>query len=330
MIHLASTTPIRRSPRRDIADEHFINALDFSFRTAPDIAREMLRAGRPASVAAIRERMAEFCRESPEIEARCDSWRIAPANDRALGLGLHHGDCLELMRAIPDRSIDLILADLPYGVTCCSWDKRIDLDAFWREARRVLTPLGNVLMFSAQPFTTDLIQSNREWFKYAAVWKKSKPTGFQHSKSRPMSIHEDVLVFSPAVLVKHSKRRVVYNPQGLIELEKQHVRRGGQRSILLGKSILKQSIQTHTNYPTTVMEFPSVGQKGRLHTSQKPVDLLAYLIRTHSPEGSTVLDPTCGSGSTAIAAMETDRRWIAIEKDREIYEGARLRIEARS
>jgi site-specific DNA-methyltransferase (adenine-specific) len=238
------------------------------------------------------------------------------------------GDCLALFSKIPDNSIPLIVADLPFGVTRCAWDKKLKIDHFWKEVERVLTATGTVLMHATQPFTSELVQSNRPWFKYEIIWKKSRPTGFQHSATRMLSNHENILVFSPGVIVGkyRSQRQMTYNAQGLVALEKPVVRTKEKRINMFGGSMFKGAVQRFTNFPRTVLSFDSVPQQGRFHATQKPVDLLTYLILTFSNAGDVVLDPTMGSGSTGVAAIETGRNFAGFELDQHYFDVSVERI----
>ncbi len=212
---------------------------------------------------------------------------LSPRADVRQGSGfrLIHGDCLSRMRDIEAGSVQLVIADLPYGngKTGCHWDVQIDLQRFWREVRRVLKPLGTIVAFGAQPFTTDLVSSNRDWFRYSLVWKKSRPTGFPQSGCRPLAEHEDILVFCAGNFASgdhNAPTRGIYNPQGLVELERPLVRKSEHRVRFLSRTVFKGTTQTHTNFPRSVLEFKSVHRP--LHPTEKPVSLLGYLIRTYS------------------------------------------------
>ncbi len=264
----------------------------------------------------------------------------------AEGVNLLQGDCLEALASIPDHSIHMVLADLPYGTTNCQWDSLIDLVAFWKEIERVLTAKGAVVMFGCQPFTTSLIASNRPWFKYSLIWEKTRPTGFLQASQKPLKAHEDVLVFSPGTVVHKGRgnRHMTYNPQGLVELEKprdkpENYQFAGRRmdarkagvftqaadKEFNGKRVLGvRKAQTHTNYPTSVLHYPS--ERNTVHPTQKPVDLCEYLIRTYSNEGEVVLDPTMGSGTSGVAAKLANRFFIGVERDAEFFAIAKERI----
>lgn len=266
---------------------------------------------------------------------------LAPAsNDNAMEMHLpvlHHGDCLDIMKSISDGSVDLILADLPYGVTRCEWDKPISLDKLWEQYRRIIKPTGAIVLFAAQPFTTKLGASNLEWLKYALVWEKSKPSGFLHAKNRPMMVHEDILVFTPGTTIhaSMSKRRMTYNPQDVVSAgikrvtaRRTHVRHlGKERAHPHGTEY-----EAFTGYPRSWLRYGKDGADlgAEVHSFAKPVELLKYLIRTYSNPGETVLDNTMGSGSTCVAAMRTGRRSIGIELERRWFEVAQARVAAES
>lgn len=230
---------------------------------------------------------------------------------------IKQGDCLELMKEIPEKSIDLILCDLPYGETDASWDKIIDLKKLWAEYERILKPDGVSCLFSAQKFTTKLIQSNFKDFKYCWYWLKNNKTGFAYARFQPMRQIEEVCVFY--------KKAGRYNPQGIKEYS------GGDRSkeritteLYTIRGMRKQ--QKYTGYPTHLLKFNSVSSNERVHSTQKPVDLLKYLIKTYTKEGETVLDNCMGSGSAGVAAVETGRRFIGYEKNEKYFDIAQNRI----
>ena len=264
-------------------------------------------------------------------------------------LTLYHGDCLIEMDKILDGSVDLILCDLPYGTTdrkgisdkgdnrVLSWDTIIPLDKLWDQYRRVLKPSGAVVLTADQPFTSQLVLSNLEWFKYEWIWKKKKVTGFLHANARPMKETEDILVFSPLGAsggsVKANKN-MTYNPQGLIEKnvkKKNNAKRLGKflhqpEHMGAGNKLLHETEyeQKYTNYPSEILEFGL--DKGVIHPTKKPVALMEYLIHTYSNEGETVLDNCMGSGTTGVACVNTNRNFIGIEMDAEYYSASCERI----
>ena len=240
---------------------------------------------------------------------------------------LRFGDCLAEMATLRAASVDLIAADLPYGTTACKWDCRIDLDAFWKEVRRVLTPTGTVILNSAGAFTADLIVSNRAWYKGSLVWVKTRKSQFLHAKHRPLVAHEDVLVFSPAGACLRARKKMTYNPQGVVELPEARVFEKAAVSAGVFKPITTKAAkrtQTHTGYPSTILTFASEGKNQ--HPTQKPVELMEYLIETYSNPGDTVLDPTMGSGTTGVAAAARGRKFIGVERDVKFFEIAEKRI----
>ena len=261
---------------------------------------------------------------------------------------LYHGDCLIEMSKILDRSIDLILCDLPYGTTdrngtenkganrILGWDNIIPLDKLWEQYKRVLKPNGVVVLTADQPFTSQLILSNLDWFKYEWIWKKRKTTGFLLANYRPMKCTEDILVFSPAGAAAASRngRNMTYNPQGLIEKnvkKKNNAKRLGKflnqpEHLGAGNKLLHETEyeQKYTNYPSEIIEFGL--DKDVVHPTQKPVELMEYLIKTYSNEGEVVLDNCMGSGTTGVACMNTNRNFIGIEKEDNYYKIAEQRI----
>jgi site-specific DNA-methyltransferase (adenine-specific) len=236
---------------------------------------------------------------------------------------LYNEDCLEGMQRIPDGSVDMILCDLPYGKLECSWDCPIDLDRLWVEYKRCLSPSGNVVLTGVQPFTARLVLSNLAMFKYSLVWRKSRTSFFAHVNYRPLSDHEDIVVFSWGGTVKNAKRKATYNPEGIKGIRKQRTGRA-EFAMKPGRSRDRSYVQTGTGYPRTVLEFASVPSPS--HPTQKPVALFEYLIRTYTNEGETVLDSCVGSGTTSIACMNTNRHYIGFEKDPGYFAIAQKRI----
>jgi site-specific DNA-methyltransferase (adenine-specific) len=232
------------------------------------------------------------------------------------------GDCLEVMKSIPDGSIDMILCDLPYGTTACKWDSIIPFEPLWEQYKRIIkTGGGGIILTASQPFTTALINSNIRNYKYEWIWVKNKSTNFVHAKTSPLRKHESILVFSK------SGERVNYNPQGLrehnITVQPSKLELKEQR--IFHQKNQKPYIRTHTGYPVSVLEF-NVQQEG-IHPTQKPVALFEYLIKTYTNPGELVLDNCAGSFTTAIACINTDRNYICIEKDETYCEIGRKRIE---
>ena len=232
-------------------------------------------------------------------------------------LRLLNGDCLELMQDLPTNSVDMILCDLPYGMTDCKWDSIIPFDMLWEQYNRIAKDNGAIVLFSAQPFTTKLIYSNLKHFKYCWYWKKRNATGFCFAKYQPMRMIEDICVFY--------KKAPRYNPQGLRKLEKPMVKRGQRHGdSVYSKALSKEYKQQYTNYPKNILEFDK--DKERHHPTQKPIALLEYLIKTYTNEGETILDNCMGSGSTGVAAANTNRRFIGMEITDHYYNIAKDRI----
>jgi len=239
---------------------------------------------------------------------------------------LYHGDCLEEMKNIPDESIDLVLTDPPYGTTQVKWDSIIPLEPMWEQLNRIIKPNKPIVMTSAQPFTTTLISSNIEMFKYCWVWEKNRPSGVAQAKNKPLTQHEDIVVFSTGAVIhaNQSTRRMPYFPQGIQRIDKvcknhkhDHEKAGG---VAQRPSHKDEYVQEYTNYPKTVLKFDCVNKP--FHPTQKPVDLMEYLIMTYSEEGDTVLDFTMGSGTTGIAALNCNRNFVGIELKEEYFQHA--------
>lgn len=237
------------------------------------------------------------------------------------------GDCLEVMQKIPDNSIDLILCDLPYGTTECAWDSVINEIELFKQYRRILKEKGTIILTVVFPFGLSLILNNMDIFKYDLVWKKTKTTNFANAKNRPMRKHENILVFSKGTTANGSKRKMTYNPQGLIKINKTKVcSRNKKSNIGIRENYIGNVyVQEYTNYPNTIVDIAS--ETKTVHPTQKPVELFEYLIKTYSNPRELVLDNCIGSGTTAIAALKTGRFFIGIEKDETYYNIAKERIE---
>lgn len=243
---------------------------------------------------------------------------------------LMQGDCLERMKEIPDGSVDMVLTDPPYGTTACKWDSVIPLEPMWEQLKRVIKPNGAIVMTASQPFTTTLIASNMKMFKYCWYWEKSKASNFPHAPNMPLKIFEDIVVFSSGVVGHLSQvgaKRMPYMPQGTKE---------GTTIVRQNKntSELKYHRESQTNhttgyrckregYPTTHLKVKS--ENGR-HPTQKPVALMEYLIKTYTNEGETVLDFTMGSGTTGVACLNLNRKFIGIEMDEGYFNISKERI----
>jgi site-specific DNA-methyltransferase (adenine-specific) len=235
---------------------------------------------------------------------------------------LWHGDCLELMQSIHDGSVDMILCDLPYGTTACKWDSVIPFEPLWEQYRRIAKRNAAIVLTASQPFTTTLISSNIECFKYCWVWDKVRGVGFQIAKFRPMMRTEDVAVFGNG-----KGALATYNPQ-MVERDKIKKSKcySSSDSNPLAYNDGQEREYTH-KYPSNVIEVSNASQKGKVHPTQKPVALMEYLIRTYTNEGETVLDNCMGSGTTGVACANTGRRFIGIEKEVKYFDTAYRRIE---
>lgn len=224
------------------------------------------------------------------------------------------GDCLDYINEI--NNVDLVLCDLPYGMLKCDWDKIIPFDKLWRFYRKVCKKSATIILFGSQPFTTDLINSNRKDYKYNLVWKKNVPTGMSAAKYRPMKYHEDIIIFCEG--------KTTYNP---IMKERIGIGKacynydhycGQSNHVDLEK--VKKRYDPDWVQPSSILEFNVVpNRNGKLHPTQKPVELLEWLIKTYSNEGDLVLDNCAGSFSTCVAAKNVERDWIGIEKEEKYY-----------
>lgn len=254
------------------------------------------------------------------------------AGKKSENIWLMQGDCLERMKEIPDGSVDMVLADPPYGTTACKWDCVIPVDKMWSQLKRIIKVNGAIVMTSQQPFSTVLIAANMEMFKYSWIWEKTRPSGFAQCKNKPMSSHEEILVFSNGVTVHkgQSDRRMDYYPQGLQEINKivkNKTTSNGAGGMQARPSHTGEYIQTHTNYPRTVLHFEN--EKNTQHPTQKPVELMEYLIKTYTKENETVLDFAAGSGTTGVACANTGRKFIGIELDEKYFDLASSRIQGK-
>lgn len=226
------------------------------------------------------------------------------------------GDCLDLMKTIPDQSIDMVLCDLPYGTTACKWDSQIPFEPLWKEYWRIAKPNAAIILTAAQPFTSLLVVSQKDFFKYSLVWKKSRISHFAQAPYRFLTEHEDICLFSKAGTSKNALVRMKYRPQNLKDCHK-IIKGKGHSDHRPSKTVQGNYMQIKTGYPKSILDFKSDGAEQ--HPTQKPVSLFEYLIKTYSDEGDLVLDNACGSGTTAIAAHRTNRKWLCIEKEPEYY-----------
>ena len=228
---------------------------------------------------------------------------------------LLQGDCLELMKDIPDKSIDLILCDLPYGTTQCKWDSIIPFDKLWTHYNRIIKDNGAIVLFGSEPFSSVLRMSNIKNYKYDWVWEKEQGTNQLNAKIQPLRKHENICVFY--------KKQPTYNPQ-MEEGAPYTINRNTQTELYNAQKP-SSTVNTGTRYPTTVLKF-NRELKNRLHPTQKPVALLEYLIKTYTNESDIVLDNCMGSGSTGVACKNTNREFIGMELDEKYYKVACERL----
>ena len=231
---------------------------------------------------------------------------------------LFHGDCLEIMKKIPDKSIDMILCDMPYGTTQNKWDTVINLELLWEQYERIIKDNGAIVLFAQTPFDKVLGASNLKLLKYEWIWEKEQGTGHLNAKKMPLKSHENILVFY--------KKLPIYNPQ-IIGNEKRIVKRSGEKlkTTNYGDSIEIAKSEYAGRYPKDVLKFNR--DKERLHPTQKPVDLLKFLIKSYTNEHDVVLDNCMGSGSTGVACINTNRNFIGIELEEKYFNIAKQRIE---
>ena len=229
------------------------------------------------------------------------------------------------MQAIPDSSVDLILCDLPYGTTECSWDVIIPFEKLWASYERIIKPTGSIVLFAGQPFTSHLICSNINLFRYTLVWNKSRVSRFAQAKYRFLNEHEDIVVFSKGKCSENSLIKPTFNPQGLRPIEPK-ICADHAHALRPNRNSKKSYVQTQTGYPKSILKFPSDAKP--VHPTQKPVALLEYLIQSYTNKGDTVLDNCMGSGSTGVAAVNTERNFTGIEIDAQYFVTAKNRIGA--
>lgn len=231
---------------------------------------------------------------------------------------LYNQDCLIAMKNIKDKSIDCIIADLPFGTTSCAWDSVIPFDELWKDYERIIKDNGAIILFAQQPFTSNLIMSNPKLFRYEIIYEKANSTGFLNANKMPLKSHENICVFY--------KKLTTYNPQ-MTEGKPYYNGSSKEFGDVYGNQKIKKAITVNNGkrYPRSVVKYSR--DTGRYHATQKPVDLLEYLIKTYSNENEIVLDNTMGSGSTGIACLNTNRYFIGIEMDSGIFKIAKDRIE---
>ena len=235
---------------------------------------------------------------------------------------LFNDDCLKVLPTIPNKSIDLILTDPPYGTTQCKWDFIIPFEPMWKELKRIIKDNGCIVLFGTEPFSSYLRLSNIKWFKYDWIWQKNNTTGFSLAKKQPMRNHEIISVFY--------KKQCNYNPQktkGHKPANKSSSK-SKKQSDIYGKFNKQEKGGQTDRYPKNIIHFNNVNSsKGIVHPTQKPIALMEYLIKTYTNEGETVLDFTMGSGSTGVACVNTKRSFIGIEQDDKYFDIAQERID---
>ena len=233
------------------------------------------------------------------------------------------GDCLERMKDIPDGSVDMVLCDLPYGTTDCKWDNIIPFEPLWKQYERIIKDNGVIALFGSEPFSTKIRMSNFKLYRYDWYWEKTKAGLYQHAKNRPMKAIETISVFSKAKWGHKSqvKNRMPYNPQGIASAGNKIVTEGYHAGGVMGKrpNQVGKEYEAFTGFPKDVLKFANIWGKRVLHPTQKPVDLLEYLIKTYTNENETVLDNCMGSGSTGVACVNTNRKFIGIELDEKYF-----------
>ena len=230
---------------------------------------------------------------------------------------LYNDDYINVLKDIPDKSIDMILTDPPYSLTNLEWDKEINLQVMWEQFNRVIKDNGAIVIFAKQPFTTKLIWNNLKYYKQALVWKKQNIDNPTQAKNRFCNITEDIIVFY--------KKPPVFNPQGVIKIDKK-VKQGRGKSLAQVQDRPSEVVQQYTNYPRNILEYNF--DYPRIHPTQKPVALIELLIKSYTNKKDTVLDPFMGAGSTGVACKHLDREFIGIELDPDYYNMAEQRIGA--
>jgi site-specific DNA-methyltransferase (adenine-specific) len=241
----------------------------------------------------------------------------------------YHGDCLEVMPQLPAQSVQMVFSDLPYGVTQCAWDQRLDMASLWQRLHIIGLPNASYVFSATHPFVAPVIMSWQKGFKYEIIWQKTRPSGAMLAKRQVMRDHENILIFYAKQCTFNPQKVPVqdhnaYRPKTIYRSTKQSAMFGGgeRNKIVVGRN------DDGTRYPRSVQRFSSLKSTHYLHPTQKPVALLEWLIKTYTHPGDTILDPVAGSGTSAIAALRTGRNAIVIEKDAAYYDVMCKRIEA--
>jgi len=227
---------------------------------------------------------------------------------------IYNEDCFETFKKIKEGTIDLFLLDLPYGQTACEWDKIIDLEEMWKEIKRTMKEEASIVFFATTKFGYKLIQSNEKWFRYDLVWKKNIPVGFFNCNNQPLRSHEMIYIFR--------KKGGIYNPQK--GKGKPYKKKPSVEETVYGKTKRIEKINLGDRYPTSILEYSRSSKT--VHKTQKPLGLCEWLIKTYSNENDTVMDFTMGSGTTGLACKNTNRKFIGVEKDPEIFKIANERL----
>lgn len=230
---------------------------------------------------------------------------------------LLQGDCLELMKQLPDASIDMILSDLPYGTTACKWDSVIPFEPLWAQYKRVAKKNAAIVLTASQPFTSALVMSNAEWFRHSWVWDKKSAANVMAAKYGPLKVHEDIVIFSSCT--------GAYKPQ--MTTGKARYKGGNKREDgIYAGGVPDEKYWSDQYHPKSIIEFSNASQAGKQHPTQKPVALMEYLIKTYTNEGDIVLDNCKGSGTTGVACVNTNRNFIGMELDENYFKISAQRI----
>lgn len=230
----------------------------------------------------------------------------------------YNADCFDAMKELPDGCVDMILCDLPYGTTACKWDTVIPFEPLWSEYKRLIKRNGAIVLTASEPFTSFLLCSNADQFKHRWVWDKVKPSSGLNAKSSPLKVAEDILVFSNG--------KVFYNPAKILKKRRIEKKNDSNGEAFGGARVERFHDNKGEGYPKDILTISNADQRNRIHPTQKPVSLFEYLIKTYSNEGELVFDNCAGSGTTAVACKNLNRRWVCIEKESAYYEKAILRL----
>ena len=241
---------------------------------------------------------------------------------RVSGSTFVNADCFDVFPFIEDKSIDAIICDLPYGTTACKWDSVLPFDKLWKEYERIIKPNGAIVLTANQPFTSALIMSNPKLFRYEWIWEKSRPTGFPMAKHRPMKNHETIIVFSKSPATYTPSGFMNYYPQGVEECDRIIKRTNKHKTATNGGDLGTEIHSTQTGFPKTILKIKNTNKDSKNHPTEKPIELMEYLLKTYTNEGDIVLDNTMGSGTTILAAIKNNRIGIGIEKEKQYYDVA--------